>query len=83
MAQAIPTFVMSCFKLLDKLLHAINSKFWWDKISGERSTHWINWVDLCTSKLNGGLGFRDFEAFNNILVAKSSFIEAFMSIFLF
>ena len=52
--QAIPTFAMSCFKLLVGLCHnikAMTQKFWWGgKID------WKNWKSLCQPKSKGGMG---------------------------
>ncbi|KAL0298304.1 UNVERIFIED_CONTAM: putative mitochondrial protein [Sesamum radiatum] len=42
--------------------------FWND---GERrKVHWLAWDKLCSSKLDGGLGFLNLEAFNLALLAK-------------
>ena len=38
--------------------------------NAKRKIHWKDWDSLCVSKLDGGLGFRDFEAFNLALIAK-------------
>lgn len=56
-AQAIPTFLMSCFKiplcLIDDM-NAMISRSWWGKTGGGKGIHWTKWMDMCTSKLQGG-----------------------------
>ncbi|OMO96348.1 reverse transcriptase [Corchorus capsularis] len=72
-AQAIPTYLMSCFKFPKTFVQELNSiiaKFWWGSTDSRRRIHWKTWASLCVSKLDGGLGFRDFEAFNLALLAK-------------
>ncbi|XP_040987781.1 uncharacterized protein LOC121235500 [Juglans microcarpa x Juglans regia] len=71
--QAIPTYCMSIFKLSRTILMAINKlmqKFWWGSRGDRIKTHWISWKLLRKSKLEGGLGYRDFEDFNVALLAK-------------
>ena len=36
----------------------------------KRKFHWKKWDQLCCSKLDRGLGFKDLEAFNMALLAK-------------
>uniref|UniRef100_A0A5B7A5C8 Reverse transcriptase zinc-binding domain-containing protein n=1 Tax=Davidia involucrata TaxID=16924 RepID=A0A5B7A5C8_DAVIN len=72
-AQAIPTYMMSCFKLPVAICEAINkmvSNFWWGQQGSERKIHWLKWGRLCKGKGYGGVGFREMEAFNLALLAK-------------
>ncbi|KAL0298520.1 UNVERIFIED_CONTAM: putative mitochondrial protein [Sesamum radiatum] len=70
--QAIPSYAMSCFKLPRTLLHefqALAANFFWHD-GDRRRIHWLAWDKMCRSKLEGGLGFRNLEAFNLALLAK-------------
>ncbi|OMO90460.1 putative ribonuclease H protein [Corchorus capsularis] len=72
-AQAIPTYLMSCFRFPKTFVHDLNkliAKFWWGSTDSKRRIRWKSWDSSCTSKLDGGLGFRDFESFNLALLAK-------------
>lgn len=70
--QAIPTCVMSCFKLPGYLLHELESlisHYWWGN-NGKDKMHWVNWLLMCKSKRDGGLGFHDLRTFNFAFLGK-------------
>ena len=54
-AQALPTYVMSCFLLpqdiIRKLTSAI-SHFWWSTKDNNRGLYWIAWKKICTPKVS-------------------------------
>jgi hypothetical protein len=49
-AQAIPTYVMSVFKLPASLCHELTQlirQFWWGEDYENRKAHWMEWDKLC------------------------------------
>ncbi|CAK8577706.1 unnamed protein product [Lathyrus sativus] len=71
--QAIPSYVMSLFILPDAVCNDIEkmlNSFWWGGGSNNKGIHWLACDKLAFSKKDGGLGFRDFKAFNMSMVAK-------------
>lgn len=71
--QAIPSYAMACFLLPKKFCDKLNSyvsKFWWGGDPENKGIHWTSWNRATQSKLQGGLGFRDFKAFNLAMLAK-------------
>ena len=72
-AQAIPAYAMSVFKLPKGLCEDIQraiAKFWWGSNQDKQAIHWLRWEKLSCAKSIGGLGFRDFTNFNQAIVAK-------------
>ena len=66
-AQVIPTYVMSVFKLPSILCDDIQkmmAKFWWGSKREGRNIHWAKWEKMSQAKCLGGMGFRDFSSFN-------------------
>lgn len=72
-AQAIPTFVMSCFDLTKTFCTELNTllgKFWWSQQDKQNPMHWISWDKLTQPKSKGGLGFRDMYSFNMAMLSR-------------
>lgn len=72
-AQATPTYTMSCFWLPDSLCKELNSMvsgFWWGQRNKERKMVWVAWEKMCTLKAEGGMGFKDIKVLNLALLAK-------------
>jgi hypothetical protein len=58
-AQAIPTYVMSCFQLpvgICEKMRSTISNHWWGFEGGKRKMHWRSWDWLTTPKSMGGYG---------------------------
>ena len=72
-AQAVPTYTMSCFQLpktLYKDLENLMRNFWWGQRDDENKISWVSWKKMCKSKFHGGMGFRNIQAFNLAMLAK-------------
>ena len=56
-AQSIPTYAMSVFKLPANFcneLCSLVSNFWWGTEGGKRKLAWLAWDKLCLPKSRGG-----------------------------
>ena len=72
-AQAIPTYAMSCFDLTKTLCDDISSiicRFWWSQQENDKKMHWLSRDTLKHRKELGGLGFRDLHLFNLAMLAR-------------
>ena len=73
--QAIPTYTMYCFKFSLGLCHEIEvfiRKFWWGQRGDRRKIHWVKWKNMCETKSEGGMGFKELPLFNDALLAKQT-----------
>jgi hypothetical protein len=72
--QAIPSYVMSIYIIPDAMVNDIEkmlNAFWWGGgNNNSKGIPWLAWERLACPKDKGGLGFRNFEAFNMAMVAK-------------
>lgn len=71
--QPIPMYTMMCFKMpqsISATLNSVISNFWWGSSNSGNKIHWGAWSKLTEPKAMGGMGFKDFEAFNIALLAK-------------
>ena len=72
-AQAVPSYTMSCFKLPNTLCDELTGmvrQFWWGQVKDEKKLAWMSWEKMCLPKEKGGMGFRDLKLFNLALLAK-------------
>ncbi|KAM2820501.1 hypothetical protein PS2_038785 [Malus domestica] len=56
--------------MLQRKSTLVQRNFGGKKAKNGRGIHWMKWEPLCTSKADGGLGFRELESFNQSLLAK-------------
>ena len=72
-AQAMPSYTMSCFKhpntLCDELTGMVR-QFWWGQVKDEKKLAWLSWEKMCLLKERCGMGFQDLRLFNLALLAK-------------
>ena len=72
-AQAIPTYVASCFLLPIGVCENIRrsiSNFQWGIEDGRRKLHWISRKWLSSPKFLGGMGISDISIFNQVMLGK-------------
>ena len=72
-AQAVPTYSMSCFllsKTTCKKIRGAMMNYWWGGSADSRHIHWLRWERLTQHKSKGGIGFRDLHLFNKAMLGK-------------
>lgn len=72
-ARAIPTYVMSCFRLPKFFFFYLSNtmaRFLWGTMETKKTIHWMSWERLCWPKELDGLSFRDLEIFSMALLTK-------------
>ncbi|KAG7537155.1 Reverse transcriptase domain [Arabidopsis suecica] len=70
---ALPTYIMSCFrlpKIITKKLTSAIAKFWWSTNGQTGGMHWPALDKMCHSKADGGIGFWNVDDYNTSLLEK-------------
>lgn len=71
--QVILTYTMGIFKLPKGIISKLNAllkKFWWGCSKEKGRIQELTWKKLGLSKKEGGLGIRDLESFNLVMLSK-------------
>ena len=74
-AQAIPAYAMSVFKLSKQVTKGITdamTRYWWGDDDSTKHMHWFAWWKMCIPKKRGGMGFRDLPCFNLAMLARQA-----------
>lgn len=75
-AQTFPSYSMSVFLLPHEVcreLEMIMTKFWWRTYpSKSKNMNWMCWSRLCSTKQDGGMGFRCLRDFNIALLGNQA-----------
>lgn len=72
-AQAVPTYPMSCFLLSKdtcRKMKSVISNYWWGSSASSKHIHWQRWELLTQPKPLGRMGFGDLRLFNLALLGK-------------
>lgn len=74
-AQAIPSYAMTCFLLPKSLcsnLEQLFNNYWWKSgtSNSQKGVNWLSWNNMSVAKSRGGLGFRNLYGFNIALLGK-------------
>ncbi|KAL2947351.1 hypothetical protein AAZX31_20G064500 [Glycine max] len=68
--NALPIYLLSFFKIpqriVDKLV-SLQRQFMWGGNQQHNRISWVKWADICTPKIDGGLGIKDLSKFNAAL----------------
>ena len=68
--NALPIYLLSFFKIpqriVDKLV-SLQRTFMWGGNQHHNRISWVKWADICTPKIDGGLGIKDLSKFNTAL----------------
>jgi hypothetical protein len=72
--QAITSYILSIFLIpiiVSYDIENILNLFWWGHNRAQsKGIHWISWERFCILKKDGGMGFKNFRAFNYVMPGK-------------
>ena len=70
--QSMPLYTFQCFKVSETICRKLDAtiRAWWGHDLGTRKLQLIRWDKICQARSNGGLGFRKFSTFNQVMLTK-------------
>lgn len=66
--EGVTIFFLS--KVIISWLNSLYKEFWWGYNDDSNKIQWIDWGKLGMAKVMGGLGVRDIQNFNLVMLAK-------------
>ncbi|GMI85885.1 hypothetical protein like AT4G29090 [Hibiscus trionum] len=71
--SSLPIYYLSLFKMPTSIVQKLNSimaGFLWGDSPSSKKIHWLKWDQICSDFSNGGLGVRNIEVQNRLLLLK-------------
>ena len=71
--QAIPIYAMQTTRIsfgICEKIHQACRRFIWSRVANKKKINLVKWDNICQSKLSGGLGLKQVNLMNDVLLMK-------------
>ena len=71
--HALPIYFMATSRISNTVLQKLNgiiSRFFWGKVDCPRYLAYVAWDKMCRPKEEGGMGFKNLKAMNEVMITK-------------